>query len=104
MLLLGSNAAAQILNINNIDITADSSRYWLLGAELFFEADNRSPNPDEEASLLTFESGFDLTYVSDNHAYIMSNQFNYYEVTGDPLISTGFTHFRMNFFRKRDTV
>ncbi|UXX78236.1 DUF481 domain-containing protein [Reichenbachiella carrageenanivorans] len=63
--------------------------------------DNRSPTPDEEASMLALESSLDVVYVSDMHAYYLAGQLNHYQATGDPVISTGNTHVRVNFLRKQ---
>ncbi|RJE74969.1 DUF481 domain-containing protein [Reichenbachiella sp. MSK19-1] len=84
-----------------MDVTSDSSNYFYGGFDFFFEADNRSPTPDESAKLMTIESALDVAYVSKKHAYFQSGELNYYRATGDPIISTGYLHFRANFLRKR---
>ncbi|UXP31474.1 DUF481 domain-containing protein [Reichenbachiella agarivorans] len=99
-LLISISTQAQILNVNKLDVTTDSSRYTFGGIEFFFETDNRSPTPEESAKLLTIESAVDIVYVSDLHAYYLAGELNYYEATGDPVISTGFIHYRTNLMRK----
>lgn len=91
---------AQVLNINTRDVTSDSSDYWMGWVDFFFEIDNRSPTPDEEASLLSLESSLDIIYVSSQHAYYLSGELNHYQATGDPVISTGYAHVRMDLKRK----
>lgn len=96
-----SSVQAQILNVNTHDVTTDSAKYWVGWLDFFFEVDNRSPTPDEQASLLALESSLDLIYVSERNAYYLTGQLNHYQATGDPVISTGFAHFRINFERKK---
>lgn len=91
---------AQVLNINTRDVISDSADYWMGWVDFFFEMDNRSPTPDEDASLLTLESSIDIIYVSDQHAYYLSGELNHYQATGDPVISTGYAHVRMDLKRK----
>lgn len=92
---------AQILNINKHDVTTDSSNYWTGWFDFYFQTDNRSPTPSEKASFLSLESSLDLLHVSDRNAYYFTAQINHYEATGDPVISTGFAHGRINFERKK---
>ncbi|PIB35207.1 hypothetical protein BFP72_07260 [Reichenbachiella sp. 5M10] len=101
LMLCQMNVRAQILNLNQLDVTTDSSGYTYGGVEFFFEADNRSPTPDESAQLLTVESALEVIHVSEKNAYFLNGELNYYEATGDPVISTGYIHFRTNFQRKK---
>ncbi|WP_422358648.1 DUF481 domain-containing protein [Reichenbachiella sp.] len=100
-LLSVETAQAQILNINTRDVTSDSSNYWLGWFDFYFEVDNRSPTPDEDASLLSLEATLDLIYVSKSHAYYLSGDISHYEATGDPVISTGYAHVRIDLNRKK---
>ncbi|WP_420581398.1 DUF481 domain-containing protein [Reichenbachiella sp.] len=99
---LTSTTKAQILNVNKHDVTTDSANYWMGWLNFFFQIDNRSPTPNEEASLLALESSLDIIYVSERNAHFLSGQLNHYQATGDPVISTGFAHYRINFDRKKD--
>lgn len=98
---LAQDSLSQILNINPIDVTTDSSNYFSGGVNFFLETDNRSPTPEEEAYLLAIELGSNLVYVGKKNAYYLNGQLNHYEATGDPVISTGYIHFRTNFFRQK---
>lgn len=99
-LFLNFHSQAQVLNINTRDVISDSSNYWMGWVDFFFEVDNRSPTPDEEASLLSLESSLDIIYVSKEHAYYLSGELNHYQATGDPVISMGYAHVRMDLKRK----
>jgi len=99
--ILSSSTHAQILNINKLDITSDSSGYYVGFFDFSFELDNRSPLPDEAASFLGVESSLDLVRVAKKNAYLLVGQLNHYQATGDPVISTGYLHFRVNFNRKK---
>lgn len=101
ILVMVESSQAQILNINTRDVTSDSSDYWLGWLDFYFEVDNRSPTPDEKASLLSLESTIDLIYVSKSNAYYLSGDISHYEATGDPVISTGYAHVRVDLNRKK---
>lgn len=100
-LFMLSHAQSQILNINTRDVTSDSSNYWLGWLDFYFEVDNRSPTPKEKASLLSLEATIDLIYVSKSNAYYLSGDISHYETTGDPVISTGYAHVRVDLNRKK---
>ncbi|MGL1889708.1 MAG: DUF481 domain-containing protein [Reichenbachiella sp.] len=100
-LLLSHVTKGQILNVNSVDVTTDSSHYIDGNVEFYIETDNRSPTPEESAQLLTIQGATNLVYVAEKDAHYLSGQLNYYRATGDPIISTGFLHYRINFQRKK---
>ncbi|MEO1049783.1 MAG: DUF481 domain-containing protein [Bacteroidota bacterium] len=92
---------AQILVVDEGDLSVDSSRYFIGSVNFSFDLNNRSATKDDEAVFRGVESNGDLVYLSDNHAYITINRINYFAVSGGPFISTGFAHGRVNFLRKK---
>ncbi|MEQ8475533.1 DUF481 domain-containing protein [Fulvivirga sp.] len=91
---------SQILKVDKGDIDADSSGYFLGSTQADFNINNRSTTAEKEVTFKGLKVSADLVYVSDKHAYILINNLNYFTSTGGPLISTGYTHFRVNLLRK----
>lgn len=93
---------AQILKVDKGEINSDSSNYFLGGINLDFNVNNRSTTADKEVTFIGLNGRADLVYLSENTAYILLNNINYFKSTGGALISTGYTHFRINFLRKNN--
>ena len=91
----------QILKVDKGDIMADSSGYFLGGINVDYNVNNRSATADKEVVFTGFRAKADLVYVGSRNAYILINDFNYFKSTGGPLISNGYSHFRVNWLRKR---
>ncbi|MTI38227.1 DUF481 domain-containing protein [Fulvivirga lutimaris] len=92
---------SQILKVDKGDIDADSSGYFLGNIRADFNINNRSTTAEKEVTFKGLKVSADLVYVSNKHAYILINNLNYFTSTGGPLISTGYTHFRINLLRKK---
>lgn len=92
---------AQILKVDKGDLESDSSDYFLGSVQLDFNINNRSATADNDIRFVGFEGNADIVYIADKHAYIFINKINYFKSTGGPLLSTGYTHFRINFLRKK---
>ncbi len=100
-LLTYSAVFSQILKVDKGDIDADSSGYFLGNIQADFNINNRSTTAEQEVTFKGLKVSVDLVYVSGKHAYILINNLNYFTSTGGPLISTGYTHFRVNLLRKK---
>lgn len=98
---IGGMINAQILNVDRQSITIDSSDFFLGTVNFEYNVNNRSTTKENKAVFKGLKSKADLMYISQKNEYIFINQFNYYSSSGSPFISTGYSHFRVNFLRKR---
>lgn len=93
--VVSQTGISQILTVDRPSIIADSSEFFLGSIDFSYNVNNQK-NTIYKGLL----SKADLMYVSDKHEYIFINQFRYYSSTGSPFISTGYSHFRVNFLRQ----
>lgn len=101
LLILSIKTNAQILKVNKGELDADSSNYFIGNINIDFNMNNRSSSADQDITFVGFNGKSDLVYLGNKHAYILINNLNYFKSTGGPLISTGYSHFRVNFLRKQ---
>ena len=99
-LLLFNNAAAQILNVEKSRIKEDSSNYFLGNIGFSLSLYNRDAGEDDPNSFIGLSGNGDFAYVAKKHSYLLINYINYTAIQDDPLVQTGYTHFRTNFYRK----
>lgn len=92
---------SQILNVEKNRLQRDSSNYWVGEVNFNLLLHNRSATKDNPVRYTGIGSGADLAYVSKRHRYILINQLTYSAITGNPFISTGYSHFRANFLWKK---
>ncbi|MDZ7648174.1 MAG: hypothetical protein U5K54_13875 [Cytophagales bacterium] len=92
---------AQILRVDKGDLLLDSSRLLIGNVGLSFDINNRSATSEEEITFVGFKTTADLVYLSDKHAYVSVNNIQYFKSTGGPLSSNGYSHFRINFMRRK---
>ncbi len=94
----------QILKVNKNNLNKDSSRYWLGAVSFNFNLNNRSVSKENENAFVGLTGTTDLVYLSEAHAYILINNINYFTSSGDNsgFISTGYSHFRINWIRKKN--
>jgi hypothetical protein len=95
MLFMTQLVSAQILTVDRPSLTVDSAAFFLGGVDFSYNVNNQK-NTVYKGLL----SKADMMYVSDLHEYILINQFKYFSSTGSPFISTGYSHFRVNFLRQ----
>lgn len=96
------NVPAQILNVEKARLSGDSANYFLGSAGLAFSTNNRSINDDGETiSFVGLTTNADFGYISELHSFLFVSQFNYTATSDDPINSTGYGHFRVNFLRNR---
>jgi len=94
-LFISNIVPAQILTVDRPSITVDSSEFFLGSIDFSYNINNQ-----KNTIFKGLLSKADLMYVSNQHEYILINQFRYYSSTGSPFISTGYSHFRINFLRQ----
>ncbi|UII21199.1 DUF481 domain-containing protein [Fulvivirga ligni] len=99
--LITASSFAQILKVDKGSIDSDSSKYFMGSVNIDFNMNNKSATAEENITFTGLAGAADLVYVAEKHAYILINQLNYFKSTGGPLISTGYTHFRINFLRRK---
>lgn len=97
-----SSLYAQILNVEKARLSGDSANYFLGSAGVAFNANNRSINDDgETVSFVGLTANADFGYISELHSFLLISQFDYTATSDDPINSTGYGHFRINFLRNR---
>ena len=101
LITLAISANGQILKVDKGELDSDSSNYFIGNINVDFNMNNRSSSADEDVTFTGFNGKSDLVYLGEKHAYILINNLNYFKSTGGPLISTGYTHLRVNFLRKK---
>ncbi|PRY15782.1 uncharacterized protein DUF481 [Pontibacter ummariensis] len=98
---------AQILNIERFRPPKDSINYLTGKAGLSFSMFNRNAGKDNPNNYLQLTFNGDLAYISARHSYLLLNYYNYLLINYDSdelrnvVASTGYSHFRVNFFRNR---
>lgn len=92
---------SQILKVNKSNLDADSSGYFMGNLTFDMNINNQSATAEENIVFRGITAGSDLVYIADKNAYILINKLNYFKSTGGPLLSTGYTHLRFNFERKK---
>lgn len=94
---------SQILKVNKNNLNKDSANYWLGAVSFNFDLNNRSVTSGNENTFIGLTGTTDLVYLSDMHAYILINNINYFTSSKDDgaFISTGYSHFRLNWLRKK---
>ena len=100
-------AKGQILNIERARVNKDSANYLTgkLGANFSIYNQNAGKDNPNNYLQLTFDGN--LAYISTNNSYLLINNYNYLLVNftskeeRNAVASTGYSHFRINFQRKR---
>jgi hypothetical protein len=100
-------ADAQILNIERSRVDQDTANYLTGKAGLNFSMFNRNAGKNNPNNYLQLTFTGDLAYISKQHSYLLLNYYNYLLVNYDSdelrntVASTGYSHFRINFNRKK---
>lgn len=100
-LLAGLHSQAQILNVEKNRTNRDTTHYWVGDLNFTLLLHNRSASPDNPVRYTALGTGADVAYVSGHHRYMLLNQLSYSAITGNAFISTGYSHFRVNFLWQR---
>ncbi|WP_242919089.1 DUF481 domain-containing protein [Pontibacter liquoris] len=100
-------AQAQILNIERARVEQDSANYLTGKLGVNFSMFNRNAGKSNPNNYLQLTFHGNLAYVSSQNSYLLLNDYNYLLVNYDSkeqrntVASTGYSHFRINFLRKR---
>ena len=90
----------QILNVEKSRIKEDSANYFIGRLGLSFTINNRDSDENGAKTFIGLTGNGDIAYMSDKHSYMLINYINYTALGDDPAIHTGYSHFRINLFRK----
>ncbi|MEQ9592503.1 MAG: DUF481 domain-containing protein [Cyclobacteriaceae bacterium] len=103
MLLLFSLkvSVGQILKVDKGSLLLDTTKVLIGNVGLNFNLNNQSATSEEQIYFVGLKATSDLAYLRNQHAYILITSVNYFKSTGGPLVSTGYAHGRVNFFRMR---
>lgn len=105
--LYPKGASAQILNIERSRVDRDSAGYFTGKGGLSFSMFNRNAGKDNPNNYLQLTFNGDVAYIAEKHSYLLLNYYNYLLVNYDSkelrntVASTGYSHFRVNFMRKK---
>ncbi len=97
LLLAFETATAQILNIEKTRVKGDTTHVLTGRFAVNFNLFNRDAGEDDPNNFLNLTLNANLVYFSELHAYLLIGRLNYLSVTENPVISTGYAHFRVNF-------
>jgi hypothetical protein len=87
---------AQILNIEKERQSADSTGRFFGSAEFTFELNNRSITENDQNNFLQLGVESNFGYASEEHVYLLINDFDYTSFSNESLIRTGYIHGRIN--------
>lgn len=100
--LISQSVWSQILNVEKSRPKVDSANYFLGNIGIDFNINNRSITDEgKTTTFIGLTASSDIGYISEHHAFLFLSQFQYNAITNEPINSTGFGHFRINFLRKQ---
>lgn len=99
-LLLPATLSAQILNVEKIRLEYPEDRviFGNIGTNITYH--NRSANLQTPVRVATGGLTSDIGYFSDNHLFMLINNYQILFVNETRLVNFGFTHFRTQFYQK----
>jgi hypothetical protein len=92
-LILSPSIHAQLLNVESVRTNADTTGWY---GELEFDLSLNHYNED----VFEFTNESNLSYFSQDHAYMLLNKLKFVNLDGNSLISSGYVHLRSTFARK----
>ncbi|MEX0680423.1 MAG: DUF481 domain-containing protein [Balneolales bacterium] len=95
LLALARVAGAQVINVERHRVEADTVGVWAGGLGFGF---NTSQN---KSRVTRFNTSADLTYIAENHDYLLLGRNNFLRVEGDNVLNDGFLHLRSVLYRDR---
>jgi len=101
LFLRSVNVYSQILNVERGRQEGDSTNQIVGDLAIDFSINNRSATADDENRLIGFNLNSDLGYIAKQNTYLLFSNLNFIYATDDPVIRTGYTHFRSTFFYKK---
>jgi len=101
LLSLSSSAQAQILNIEKNRLERKDDEYLVGNLGATFSYNNRSPTLIEQVRIASLGLNSNIAYFVGNTAYHLINDYALLNVNDATAVSTGVTHLRIQFERKR---
>jgi hypothetical protein len=101
LLLKSASLYSQILNVEKGRQEADSTNQFVGDLALDFSINNRSATADDENRLIGFNLNSDLGFIAKQNTYLLFSNLNFIYATDDPVIRTGYSHFRSTFLYKK---
>lgn len=95
LLFLSIQASGQILNIEKFRIDKDTFDVWSGNIGIGFSTKKQQTN------VTTLNSNSNVAYLSRHNSYMNISYIKFIGVEESDLISEGYTHFRVNFLRKK---
>jgi hypothetical protein len=99
--LAPQNINAQILHIEQQDEAVDSASRWNGNLDFSMVLNNQDADTESNFNYLGLTTNLNLGYLAPQTAYLLLNHLNYMTTPKQAFISTGYSHFRINFLRKR---
>ena len=94
-------AKGQILKVDKRSVLEDTSRIWLGNVAFKLNLNNNNATAENNLIFVGLHGRTDVNYVSKSHVYTLLNSLNYFTTGAGPFVSTGYSHFRINWDRKR---
>lgn len=101
LLCIAAPGWTQILNVEKSRQKADSINQFVGALALDFTINNRSATASDENRLIGLIFNSNLGYISKINKYLLFSNLNFIYATGDPVIRTGYTHFRTTLLYKK---
>jgi hypothetical protein len=95
LLFLSFQVSGQILNIEKFRIDKDTFDVWSGNIGIGFSTKKQQTN------ITTLNSNSNVVYLSKHHSYMNISYIKFIGVEESDLLSEGYTHFRVNFLRKK---
>lgn len=101
LFLLAGSLSGQILKVDRRSVLKDTSHYWYGNLDFRLNVNNGSTTPEKSFVFIGLKGNLDVNYASKEHAYMLVNNINYFTTGTGPFVSTGYAHFRINWYRRR---
>ncbi len=107
LFMTAGTAEAQILNIERVRVSRDTTDYWTGRGSLDFSMFNRNAGKNNPNNYLSLTGKADVAYISKQHAYMLFNNLNYVLINyasgeeRNTVANNGFSHLRVNLFHRR---
>jgi putative salt-induced outer membrane protein YdiY len=93
--LLVHQVNAQILNIESFRLEKDTAKVFLGNVGFGFSAKKQT------VSVSRYNSNVNSVYLSQQHSYMLLSTLSLVKIDNQNVLSEGYAHYRMNFFRKK---
>ncbi|MFN6945785.1 MAG: DUF481 domain-containing protein [Cytophagaceae bacterium] len=99
--ILNNSTYCQILNIEKSRLDKDTTNYFVGNVSGSVSMYNRSAGVRNPVNLFGYNVGADAGYISQKHSYMLINKYDYLRINDNVFLSTGFSHFRINFNHRK---